>query len=446
MKTKSYILSAIAGSLMVLAPLCTSCSSDIEQLNQEETEMQVDENGMYTAKMRFHVSKTPFDGASATRNAENGWEDNDIVFLTFTRANGETTKGHAVYNASKGEWSVNFELSLVKDNTTACKAYYIDGVKAVDSILVAKTVNVLPTMGVYTDESATYIYPTNGTLEVTANLKPMTSRIRFKDNGTTVDTETQYKMSEVKHIAAFDKEKMTMTEVETPIFFKMKDNGYTDYIYGTCANSTKRTMRITSPDCNYTTECESNMFVVGKSGWMNLPTPVSHNGWKQEWLEGTLGGHDYVDLGLPSGLKWAKTNVGGTVETDAGDTFYWGAISASSGSGSYSSSTTSISGNASYDAARAIWGETWRMPTKEEFLELINNCTISYNTSGNYNGTVLTGPNGKKIYIRANSYWTATPYGSSHAYYIRFYNNSVPYTTDDYWKNSSKYYIRPVTN
>ena len=54
--------------------------------------------------------------------------------------------------------------------------------------------------------------------------------------------------------------------------------------------------------------------------------------------------------------------------------------------------------------------------------------------------------NGKKIYIRANSYWTATPYGSSHAYYIRFYNNSVPYTTDDYWKNSSKYYIRPVTN
>lgn len=444
MKTKSYILSAIAGSLMVLAPLCTSCSSDIEQLNQEETEMQVDENGMYTAKMRFHVSKTPFDGASATRNAENGWEDNDIVFLTFTRANGETTKGHAVYNASKGEWSVNFELSLVKDNTTACKAYYIDGVKAVDSILVAQTVNVLPTMGVYADESATYFYPSNGTLEVTANLKPMTSRIRFKDNGTTVDTETKYRMSQVKHISAFDKEKMTLTEVETPIFFKMKDNGYTDYIYGTCANSTMRTMRITSPDCNYTTECESNMFVVGKSGWMNLPTPVSHNGWKQEWLEGTLGGHDYVDLGLPSGLKWAKTNVGGTVETDAGDTFYWGAISATSDS--YSSSTTSISGNASYDAARAIWGETWRMPTKEEFLELIGNCTISYNTSGSYNGTVLTGPNGKKIYIRGNRYWTATPYNSYNAYYIYFYNNSMPFTSDWNSKSSYNHYIRPVTN
>ena len=442
MKTKSYILSAIAGSLMVLAPLCTSCSSDIEQLNQEETEMQVDENGMYTAKMRFHVSKTPFDGASATRNAENGWEDNDIVFLTFTRANGETTKGHAVYNASKGEWSVNFELSLVKDKTTACKAYYIDGVKAVDSILVAQTINVLPTMGVYADESATYFYPSNGTLEVTANLKPMTSRIRFKDNSTTVDTETQYKMLQVKHIAAFDKEKMAVTEVETPIFFKMKDDGYTDYLYGTCANSTKRTMCILTPNCNYTTECETNMFVVGKSGWMNLPNPVSHNGWKQEWTEGTLGGHDYVDLGLPSGLKWAKTNVGATLETDAGSTFYWGAISATSSD--YSNSTNSISGNASYDAARAIWGETWRMPTKEEYQELIDNCTISYNTSGSYNGTVLTGPNGKNIYIRANDYWTATPSGSSYAYYFYFYNNGKP--INDWNHKNTRRYIRPVTD
>ena len=442
MKTKSYILSAIAGSLMVLAPLCTSCSSDIEQLNQEETEMQVDENGMYTAKMRFHVSKTPFDGASATRNAENGWEDNDIVFLSFTRANGETTKGHAVYDGSKGEWSVNFELSLAKDQTTACKAYYIDGVKAVDSILAAQTVNVLPTMGVYADESATYFYPSNGTLEVTANLKPMTSRIRFKNNSTTVDTETPYKMLQVKHISAFDKEKMTMTEVETPIFFNMKDDGYTDYLYGTCANSTKRTMCISTPDCNYTTECEANMFVVGKSGWMNLPNPVSHNGWKQEWLEGTLGGHDYVDLGLPSGLKWAKTNVGATLETDGGSSFYWGAISATSSD--YSNSTNSISGNASYDAARAIWGETWRMPTKEEYQELIDNCTISYNTSGSYNGTVLTGPNGKSIYFKANYYWTATPYNSSNAYYFYFYNNGKP--SNDWNHKNTRRYIRPVTD
>ena len=154
-----------------------------------------------------------------------------------------------------------------------------------------------------------------------------------------------------------------------------------------------------------------------------------------------MGSHDYVDLGLPSGLKWAKTNVGGTVETDAGDKFYWGAITTS---GSYSNSTTSISGNASYDAARAIWGETWRMPTKEEFLELRDNCSISYNISGSYNGTVFTGPNGKSIYIKANTYWTATPNNSSSAYKYYIYNNRIPET---YWDTKSyTYYIRPVTN
>lgn len=443
MKTKSFILTALASSMLVLAPLASSCSSELDEQNQVNSETQVDENGMHTVKLHFNVSKTPFDGTATTRSADKGWEDKDIVFLNFTRANGSTTNGHAVYDASKQEWSVNFELSLAKDQTTACKAYYIDGVKAVDSIFVTRTIQVLPTMGVYSDEDATYFYPTNGTLEVTANLKPLTSRIRFKDNNSTIDTETPYIMSMIKHISSFDKEKMALTEEETVVHFRVNEDGYTDYLYGTCADTTNRTMRITSPDCNYTTECEANIFAVGKSGWMNLPNPISHNGWKQEWLERTLAGHDYVDLGLPSGVKWAKTNVGGTLETDAGSSYYWGAITTS---GSYSSSVSTISGNESLDAARAIWGETWRMPTKKEFLELINNCTISYNTSGSYNGTVLTGPNGKSIYFRATNYWTATPYNSSYAYYIRFYNNGVPYTPDYNSKGSYKYCIRPVTD
>ena len=36
--------------------------------------------------------------------------------------------------------------------------------------------------------------------------------------------------------------------------------------------------------------------------------------------------YEYVDLGLPSGLKWAKSNVGAEKETDYGDYFQWGDI------------------------------------------------------------------------------------------------------------------------
>ena len=34
--------------------------------------------------------------------------------------------------------------------------------------------------------------------------------------------------------------------------------------------------------------------------------------------------YEYVDLGLPSGLKWANMNLGATSETDYGDYYMWG--------------------------------------------------------------------------------------------------------------------------
>ena len=39
---------------------------------------------------------------------------------------------------------------------------------------------------------------------------------------------------------------------------------------------------------------------------------------------GTIDGHDYVDLGLPSGTLWAICNVGADKPEDYGDYFAWG--------------------------------------------------------------------------------------------------------------------------
>ena len=52
---------------------------------------------------------------------------------------------------------------------------------------------------------------------------------------------------------------------------------------------------------------------------------------------------EYVDLGLPSGLKWAKCNIGASSETDYGVYFQWGDISGTSGSvvGKYSNENCS---------------------------------------------------------------------------------------------------------
>ena len=54
-----------------------------------------------------------------------------------------------------------------------------------------------------------------------------------------------------------------------------------------------------------------------------------------------------------------------------------------------------------YDASKEYGGNSWRTPTKEEFQELIDKCTLKISMSGGDRGVLVTGPNGKSIFIRA---------------------------------------------
>ena len=113
-------------------------------------------------------------------------------------------------------------------------------------------------------------------------------------------------------------------------------------------------------------------------------------------------GHGYVDLGLPSGLKWATCNVSASGSSDYGDYFAWGKTSPKSTDVSDNHKVWGdISGNPSLDAAAAKWGGGWRMPTKAEFQELIDNCTWTWTTHGGHHGYKVTGPNGNSIFLPA---------------------------------------------
>ena len=106
-------------------------------------------------------------------------------------------------------------------------------------------------------------------------------------------------------------------------------------------------------------------------------------------------GHDWVDLGLPSGLKWATCNVGASSPSDYGDYFAWGEISTKSSYDDNNSTTFlkeigDIAGNPTYDVARAKWRGSWRLPTEKEFQELIENCTWEWTTQDGVNGFRVT--------------------------------------------------------
>ena len=126
-------------------------------------------------------------------------------------------------------------------------------------------------------------------------------------------------------------------------------------------------------------------------------------------LESTFG---YVDLGLPSGQLWAKCNLGATSPEEYGSYFAWGETTDKT---TYSWETyahykdsifTKYNGSdglsileATDDAATARLGVNWRIPSKAEFDELLNNCTATFTTSNGISGYRFTGPNGNSIFL-----------------------------------------------
>ena len=135
----------------------------------------------------------------------------------------------------------------------------------------------------------------------------------------------------------------------------------------------------------------------------------------------TYIGHDYVDLGLPSGLLWATCNVGADTPEGYGDYFAWGETTPKSVynwdnyqyyDGSNLTKYTGSDGLTSLlpedDAATANWGEGWRMPTREEWQELYNNTTVTWTQRNGVNGRLYTASNGNSLFLPAAGYRSGT--------------------------------------
>ena len=135
------------------------------------------------------------------------------------------------------------------------------------------------------------------------------------------------------------------------------------------------------------------------------------------------GGYEYVDLGLPSHLKWAKCNVGAEKESDYGYYFQWGSTTPNTADectwehAPFNGGNTDYNANAfnqvkdtvcpngilakEYDAAAQIMGGNWRMPTQTEWQELLNNTTNEWTQVNGVNGRKFTASNGNSISIPA---------------------------------------------
>ena len=193
------------------------------------------------------------------------------------------------------------------------------------------------------------------------------------------------------------------------------------------------------------------------------PAPVVEKREKPAVTTGTHAGHEYVDLGLR--VKWATCNVGASSPTGYGNYYAWGETSTKSSYDednckTYKRSMSDIRGNSSYDAARANWGGSWRLPTQAECDELINNCTRQWTTQNGVKGMRFTSKkNGNSVFLPAAGwplgtstdyageygvYWSSSPYGddTQRAYYLLFGSGGGAGTSWCYRFNGRT--VRPV--
>ncbi len=180
---------------------------------------------------------------------------------------------------------------------------------------------------------------------------------------------------------------------------------------------------------------------------------------------------EWVDLGLPSGLLWAKCNLGATKPDEYGDYYAWGetstkevytwetykycaavdeegwvkTLSKYNTDSEYGTPDNLTTLQASDDVATAKLGSGARMPTETEWRELIANTTSEWTTENGVYGRRLTAANGKNLFFPAAGgrdgselhrageigvYWSSSLYSDGLAWYFDFHSGGQDVSGD----------------
>lgn len=167
----------------------------------------------------------------------------------------------------------------------------------------------------------------------------------------------------------------------------------------------------------------------------------------QKWVSGDVRKedyHDYVDLGLPSGLLWATCNIGADSPVDKGEFYHWGGVKSIEITKGYDATIpyynskdnsfekynhkdnlTTLEPND--DAGSVLWGGRWRMPTKDEIEELFKNTEMSLEN----NCALLVGKNDKKLYIPISGFCNGNNYYDSDTV-VAFWSSTIDVNSDGF--------------
>ena len=259
--------------------------------------------------------------------------------------------------------------------------------------------------------------------------------VRWTKNGSQVSTNASYTFTVTEnatYVAVFSQNSYTISVSANPSAGGSVSGGGI-YTYG--------------QSCTLTAIANDGYSFVN---WMESETVVSSNASYTFTVTGNRSivavfsvssAGTYVDLGLPSGTLWATCNIGADAPEQYGDHFAWGEIQPKN---NYSweeyqfcegseNTLTKYCYDAEYgyngyvdeltillpedDAATVYWGEDWRMPTREEWEELMNNTSATATVRNGVNGWLFTSENGNSLFLPSAGRRKDTGYYTGDLYY-----------------------------
>ena len=247
--------------LLVLVFITTagfsSCSSSIIDEQNNDSLPRID-------KFIFNLSKKGYEEEMNTR-ADSEWEEGDKIYLLFS-SNSGLAFGDAVF--TNGNWVVNYDGRLIEDQLVTCKVFFFEN----EVSLTHATVTLNETSSIYEDINGSYEL-IDGSLSITATLRPKTGRIHFKG-----ENHLDIKFLGISYFTSFNRYTGEYKTSDSQLTSKVSGE-YTPYCYGFFTDSTEPYIKLWNESGSFIRYFSSDVFTSGQSGYVNIPLSKDHNGW-----------------------------------------------------------------------------------------------------------------------------------------------------------------------
>lgn len=248
--------------LLLLLPLLWACNNEAPILQG---------GSVRTRRMIFDgevVGYTPATRAASVRVPQGA-----VMYLQL----GSVTTT-ATYDGS--EWTLALPDNLADKASGTCTAYYFESASVTGTqVSLFSSRPQFKGTGTFSNSQEA--------LTITTSLRPMSMRLHFR--GT---PGAQITVSGLEGNTSFDASSHELTSGALSTTLTVQSDGYTPYVHGQLSSS--RTLKVSDGTYTYTRTFSSSVMREGESGYLDIPTPTSHEGWtSDEKSDIDFSGGDY---------------------------------------------------------------------------------------------------------------------------------------------------------